>query len=76
MIVIRFLLRFGLFPLIFLGGNALGISMVASGAPLWQRLLALLGAVGLMLVAERVLPYEPRWNQRTMIEAGISCTRS
>ncbi len=63
MIVIRFLLRFGLFPLIFLGGNALGISMVANGAPLWQRLLVLLGAVGLMLVAERVLPYEPRWNR-------------
>ncbi len=63
MIIVRFLLRFGLFPLIFLGGNALGISMAANGAPLWQRLLVLLGAVGLMLVAERVLPYEQRWNR-------------
>ena len=63
MIIVRFLLRFGLFPLIFLGGNTLGIWMVANGAPLWQRLLVLLGAVGLMLVAERVLPYEPRWNR-------------
>ncbi len=63
MIIIRFLLRFGLYPLILLGGNALGISMAANGAPLWQRLLVLLGAVGLMLVAERVLPYEQRWNR-------------
>ena len=63
MIIVRFLLRFGLFPLIFLGGNALGISMAATGAPLWQRLLVLLGAISLMLVAERTLPYEPRWNR-------------
>jgi sterol desaturase/sphingolipid hydroxylase (fatty acid hydroxylase superfamily) len=60
---IRLIIRFGLFPLIFLGGNAFGIALVASGTPLWQRLLVLLGAVGLMLSAERVLPYEPRWNQ-------------
>ena len=51
MIIVRYLLRFGLFPFIFLGGNALGISMVANGAPLWQRLLVLLSAVGLMLAA-------------------------
>lgn len=63
MIIVRKFLRFGLFPLIFLGGNGLGILMVTNGAPLWQRLLVLLGAVCLMLVAERVLPYEPRWNR-------------
>ena len=63
MIIIRFLLRFGLYPLILLGGNALGISMAANGAPLWQKLLVLLGVVGLMLVAERILPFESRWNR-------------
>ncbi len=62
MIAIRIFLRFGLFPLIFLGGNALGILMANHGAPLWQRLLMLLGAIGLIFFAERILPYEPRWN--------------
>ena len=46
------LLRYGLFPLMFLGGNALGISLIVHGAPLWQRLMALLAAIGIMFLAE------------------------
>lgn len=58
----RELLRYGLFPLIFLGGNALGIALITNGNPLWQRILVLVVAIGTMLVAERVLPYEAQWN--------------
>lgn len=60
--MIHNLLRYGLFPLIFLGGNALGIVLITSGSPLWQRLLVVVAAVGIMLMAERVLPYEAHWN--------------
>ena len=56
------LLRYGLFPLMFLGGNALGISLIVHGAPLWQRLMALLAAIGIMFLAEQRLPYQPQWN--------------
>ncbi len=55
--------RYGLFPVVFLGGNALGTAMVSNGAPLWQRLMLLLAAIALMFGAERALPYEPRWNR-------------
>ena len=57
------LLRYGLFPLIFLGGNALGIVLITNGNPLWQRPMVLVAAIGIMLMAERVLPYEAQWNK-------------
>ncbi len=60
--MIHNLLRYGLFPIVFFGGNALGILLITNDAPLWQRLAVLIAVVGIMFWAERVLPYETRWN--------------
>ena len=60
--IFKILIRYGLFPILFLGGNALGVAMVAAGAPLWQRLFILLAAIGIMFSAERALPYNSSWN--------------
>ena len=76
--MLNMIIRYGLFPLVFVGGNALGIALAEGAAPLSQRLLALLGIIALMLWAERRLPYQCTWNRdhgdtwRDVAHAGIN----
>ena len=63
MAALRTLLRYLTFPLFLLGANAWLILLVESGAPLWQPLLVLCGAILLMLAIERIIPWQPAWNR-------------
>jgi sterol desaturase/sphingolipid hydroxylase (fatty acid hydroxylase superfamily) len=78
--MISIILRYGFFPAVFVGGNVLGLSMAAAGTPLWQRIAVIVAAILLVLWAERVLPYERRWNRdhgdtwRDVLHAGINTT--
>jgi sterol desaturase/sphingolipid hydroxylase (fatty acid hydroxylase superfamily) len=56
------LFRYGTFPVMVLGFNGALITLAGAGAPLWQPVLVLLGAIALMFVAERVTPYVVEWN--------------
>lgn len=60
--MLTIILRYGLFPLMLFGVNGVGIMMASVEAPLWHRLAVIVGAITIMLWAERVLPYEPAWN--------------
>lgn len=55
-------LRYGLFPLLFLGANTAIIALIAGGAPYWQPFAVLGAAVGLMFAGERSIPYVADWN--------------
>jgi sterol desaturase/sphingolipid hydroxylase (fatty acid hydroxylase superfamily) len=72
------LLRYGTFPLFVLGFNAALIDRIGAGAPYWQPLALLLGAVLVMFAIERLLPYQPDWNRpsgdalRDVLHAGIN----
>ena len=74
------ILRFGLFPTLLLGGNGLGIWMVENGAPIWQRIVALLVIIGIVFWAERVIPYAVAWNDshgdamRDVLHASVNTT--
>jgi sterol desaturase/sphingolipid hydroxylase (fatty acid hydroxylase superfamily) len=57
------LLRYGTFPLFFLGFNGLGLWLVATQAPDAARYALLLLAVLTMLGIERLIPWQPAWNQ-------------
>lgn len=76
--MVNIILRYGFFPAILVGGNVIGIAMSAAGTPLWQRLAVIVVAILLVLRAERVLPYERRWNRdhgdarRDILHAGIN----
>jgi sterol desaturase/sphingolipid hydroxylase (fatty acid hydroxylase superfamily) len=59
---ILYLFRFGTFPALLLGFNGALVALIGAGAPLWQPLLVLLGAIGFMFAAERVVPYVSSWN--------------
>jgi sterol desaturase/sphingolipid hydroxylase (fatty acid hydroxylase superfamily) len=63
MAALQALCRYGTFPLFAFGINALLIVLAGAGAPYWQPLLVLLGAVALMFGIERLVPWQPRWNQ-------------
>lgn len=56
-------IRYGLFPFMLLGMNGLAIGLVASQAPKAWLFGLLLLAIGLMFLAERVLPYNPDFNR-------------
>ena len=57
------LLRYGTFPLFFLGFNGLGLWLVADQAPDAARYTLLLLAVLTMLAIERRIPWQPAWNR-------------
>ncbi|WP_174566836.1 sterol desaturase family protein [Nocardia crassostreae] len=59
---IRPAVRYGYAPLMLLGANGIGITLVASGAHKLWLLVVLAGAIALSFAAERVLPYESDWN--------------
>jgi sterol desaturase/sphingolipid hydroxylase (fatty acid hydroxylase superfamily) len=63
MALLRLFARYAYVPAMLLGLTGLAVYLVAEGhSLLWMA--ALLGvAVGLSLLMERVLPYEPNWNQ-------------
>lgn len=46
------LLRYGVFPLMFLGFNGVLVALVGRGAPLWQPFSVLLLAIGFMFIAD------------------------
>lgn len=76
--MVKSILRFSLFPVFLIGGNAVGIWLAQIDAPIWQRLAAMAVAIGFMLWAERVLPYETEWNNdhddtwRDLLHAGVN----
>ena len=57
------LLRYGTFPLFFLGFNAAGLWLIAHHAPDAARYALLLTAVLTMLGIERLIPWQPAWNR-------------
>ena len=57
------LIRYGLFPFMLLGVNGIAIVIVESGAANALLLPLLLAAIGLMFMAERLLPYNPDFNR-------------
>lgn len=59
----RALLRYGTFPLFFLGFNSAGLWLVMHHAPDASRYAVLALAVATMLVIERVIPWQPAWNR-------------
>ena len=61
-IMMQSILRFGLFPTLLIGGNALGIWMVQTGVPIWQRIAVLIAIISFVFWAERVIPYTDAWN--------------
>ncbi|MDC6169738.1 sterol desaturase family protein [Paucibacter sp. XJ19-41] len=50
-------------PLMLIGWNAAALTLVMRGGPGIALLPLLLGAVACSFLAERWIPYEPRWNQ-------------
>lgn len=67
--VTRSLIRYGYFPLMFLGVGGAGVALIISGPeglPASIRAAGILGLMALALLlsfgAERLLPYEPDWN--------------
>ena len=63
MALARSVARYGTFPLFLLGINGLIVYLIGEGAPWTLSLVALLIAIGLMLVIERLIPYQPAWNR-------------
>ncbi len=59
----RTLLRYGTFPLFFIGFNGLGLWLIAGQAADALRYAALLLAVLTMLAIERLIPWQPMWNR-------------
>ncbi|MDP3859557.1 MAG: sterol desaturase family protein [Stagnimonas sp.] len=57
------LLRYGTFPLFFLGFNGLALWLIAQAAPDWSRYALLLAAIASMLLIERRIPWQPAWNR-------------
>lgn len=57
------LLRYGTFPLFFLGFNGIALALIAAGAGDATRYALLLLALGTMLALERAIPWQPAWNQ-------------
>jgi sterol desaturase/sphingolipid hydroxylase (fatty acid hydroxylase superfamily) len=74
------ILRFGLFPTLVIGGNALGIWMVETGVAVWQRIGVLMVIIGVVFWAERVIPYAVVWNDnhgdalRDVLHASVNTT--
>lgn len=59
---LRVMLRYLTFPIFLVGANAWLIALVGSGAPMWQPLSVLGGAILLMLAIERLIPWQAAWN--------------
>jgi len=57
------LLRYGTFPLFFIGFNGAGLWLIAHHAPDAARYALLLLAALTMLAIERLIPWQPVWNQ-------------
>lgn len=57
------LLRYGTFPLFFLGFNGAGLWLIATQATDAARYALLLLAVLAMLAIERLIPWQPAWNR-------------
>lgn len=57
------LLRYGTFPLFFIGFNGLGLWLIAVQAPDALRYAVLLLAVLTMLAIERLIAWQPVWNR-------------
>ena len=56
-------IRYGFCPLMLIGVNGAGLSLIASGAASWWLLVLLGCAIALSFGAERLLPYEEDWNR-------------
>ena len=57
------LLRYGTFPLSFIGFNGLGLWLIATQAPATLRYGVLLLAVLTLLAIERLIPWQRMWNR-------------
>ena len=62
--MLKFIIRWGSYPLIFLGCAGLQYHILAQGLPHWP-LAVLISATGIALVAllERIQPYQREWNE-------------
>ncbi|MCR9095706.1 MAG: sterol desaturase family protein [bacterium] len=56
-------IRYGFCPLILIGFNGVGLTVIANGAALWWLPVILGCAIALSFGAERLLPYEEDWNR-------------
>jgi sterol desaturase/sphingolipid hydroxylase (fatty acid hydroxylase superfamily) len=63
MALIRLFARYLYVPTMLLGVNGLAVYLVAAGYSLSWIALPLVATIGLSLLMERVLPYEPAWNE-------------
>lgn len=61
--VMQTLIRYGLFPLMLIGGGGTAIWIVQSPYPNSLLLPLLLVAITLVFIAERILPYNPEFNR-------------
>jgi sterol desaturase/sphingolipid hydroxylase (fatty acid hydroxylase superfamily) len=61
--VVRGVVRWSFLPVILLGVNSAGIWLVSTGRPKWQLGVLFAVAVVWSFAAERIAPYEPRWNR-------------
>lgn len=61
----KYLVRYGLYPATIFGFGGAGLYLIWRNAPYLHAWLALLliGAIVIVLVAERVVPYNPGWNR-------------
>lgn len=57
------LLRYGTFPLVFIGFNGAGLWLIAMQSPAAARYGLLLLAVLTLLAIERLIPWQPAWNR-------------
>ncbi|MEV7617175.1 sterol desaturase family protein [Streptomyces sp. NPDC089799] len=61
--MVKELVRYVYAPFLLIGINGTGIALAAAGAPRAWLLALLLLAITASFAAERLVPYEPRWNE-------------
>ena len=59
----RAVLRYGTFPALALGAGGAVVHLIGRGAPAWQPVAVFLVAILGMLTVERLIPYNPAWNE-------------
>lgn len=79
--------RYGYVPFMLVGLNGAGVALTSAGAPKYWLLVLLVVAIAASFGVERVIPYDPAWNQdradsvrdrihvavnETLILAGVS----
>jgi sterol desaturase/sphingolipid hydroxylase (fatty acid hydroxylase superfamily) len=55
--------RYGYVPFMLIGLNGAGIAVAAAGAPKYWLLAILAVAIATAFLVERIIPYDPQWNQ-------------